>query len=145
MQYTVKLYKDLVAGTPDAATATLVATYGPTLSAVPLTSTQLNSSLFVSAESATPAIAALAAGTTVGSTVISWTAPTAPDLFAQSVNIFVGNSNSSGTTSSANVDGNVAGTATTATLAVPLVTAANFAGATIEYMDSSFRRYWTSF
>ena len=147
MQYTVKLYKDLVAGTPNAATATLVATYGPILSEAPLTSTQLKSSLFVSAESATPNIATLAAGATAGNTTISWTAPTAPELYAQSADIFVGNN--SATTSNANtygnVNGNVAGNATTATLAVPLVTGANYAGVTIEYMDDSFRRYWTSF
>ena len=61
MNYTIKLYKDLVPGTPNAANATLVATYGPTLPAAPLTNAQLNASLFVSAESATPAIAPLAA------------------------------------------------------------------------------------
>lgn len=56
--------------------------------------------------------------------------------------------NNSATTSNpntyGNVNGNVAGNATTATLAVPLVTGANYAGVTIEYMDDSFRRYWTS-
>ena len=112
-----------------------------------MTSTQLNSSLFVSTESATPAITTLAAGTTAASTTLSWTAPTAPDLFAQSADIYVGNN--SGTTSNANtygnVNGNVAGNATTATLSVPLVAGANYGGVTIEYMDSSFRRYWTSF
>jgi hypothetical protein len=145
MQYTVKLYKDLVAGTPDVATANLVATYGPTLSAVPLTSAQLNPSsvsLFASGTPMTSALVTDAMGTTVMNATISWTAPTAPDLFAQSASIWVGNSS---TQAYGNIDGNVAGNATTATLAVPLVAGANYAGVTIEYMDSSFRRYWTSF
>lgn len=149
MQYTIKLYKD-GSGTPGYANPgnTLVATYGPTLPAAPLTTTtpsaQLTANLFASGSPITSALLTDANGATVVNATISWTPPTAPDLYAQSADIWVGN-NSAGSTSYGNINGNVAGNATTATLAVPLVAGANYAGVTIEYMDSSFRRYWTSF
>lgn len=142
MEYTIKLYKDAVAGTPNASTATLVATYGLTLPAAPLTNAQLTSSLFASAESATPAILGLATGSTAGTTTVSWTAPTAAGLFASSVGIWVGNG---ANFTNDQVWGDAPGNATSASLAVPLVTGANYAGVTIEYMDRLFRQYWTSF
>ena len=148
MQYTIKLYKDGT-GTPSYTNTgnTLVATYGPTLPAAPLTNAQLTSSLFASAEAATPSILSLATGTTAGTTTVSWTAPTAAGLFASSVGIWVGNNTATTTTGNTYdwVNGDVAGNATSATLAVPQVSGANFAGVTIDYMDTLFREYWTSF
>lgn len=147
MQYTFKLYKDGT-GTPGYTNPgnTLVATYRPTLSAVPLATTtpsaQLTANLFASGTPMTSALLTDAMGTTVVNATISWTPPTAPDLFAQGADLWVGNSS---TNTYGNVNGNVAGNATTATLAVPLVAGANYAGVTIEYMDSLFRQYWTSF
>jgi hypothetical protein len=142
MKYTIKLYKDAVAGTPNVATATLVATYGLTLSAAPLTNAQLTSSLFASAESATPAILGLATGSAAGTSTVSWTAPTAAGLFASSVGIWVGNA---ANMTNDQVWGDVSGNAASVSLAIPLLPGANYAGVTIEYMDRLFRQYWTSF
>jgi len=143
MTYTVKLYQD-GPNPPNFAGATLLASYTSTLPAPPLTSTQLSSALFVTAGSATPSILSLATGSTAGTTTISWTAPTATGLFATAASIFVNDSNG--------VDGlnesvfqNIAGTATSTSLAVPLLANANGAGVTINYMDNSFRTYWTAF
>ncbi len=145
MKYTIKLYKDGATGTPSYANSTLVATYGPNLPAAPLTNAQLASSLFASAQTATPAILGLATGSTVANSTVSWTAPTASDLFASSVGIWVGNNTANTTNNYDQVMGDVAGNATSASLAVPLVAGANYAGVTIDYMDSTFRNYWTSF
>jgi len=148
MKYTIKLYKD-GSGTPSYTNPgnTLVATYGPTLTAAPLTNVQLNSALFASAESATPNILTLAAGSTAGSTTVSWTAPTASNISASSVNLWVGNSSASPTSANTygTITADVAGDATSASLAVPLVPNANYAGVTIDYMDTLFREYWTAF
>jgi hypothetical protein len=152
MKYTIKLYKD-GSGTPSYTNPgnTLVATYGPTLVAAPLTNALLASAsgpgLFATNESASPAILSLATGTTVTNTTVSWTAPTAPDLYATSVGIWVGNNLASPTTANTYdwVNQDLAGDATSASLAVPLVSGANYAGVTIDYLDNQFREYWTSF
>jgi len=154
MRYTVKLYKDGT-GTPGYNNSgnTLVATYGPNLPAAPLTNAQVTStaatsspsSLFATGQQATPSILSLATGATVGTAAISWTAPTASDLYASSVGVWVGNNTGATTNNYDQVNGDVAGNATRTTLAIPLVTGANYAGVTIDYMDSSFRNYWTSF
>ncbi|MBE0626125.1 MAG: hypothetical protein IH606_15065 [Burkholderiales bacterium] len=140
MTYTVKLYQD-GAGAPSFTNSTLLATYTSTLAAPPLTSTQLSSALFVTAGSATPSILSLATGSTAGTTTVSWTAPTAAGLFASSVHIFV--SDQSGVNDSVSKD--IPGTATSASLAVPQLANAANAGVTVNYMDNSFRTYWTTF
>ena len=142
MTYTVKLYKDPTTG-PSFADSTLLATYTSTLPAAPLTSTQLSSALFATAGSATPSILSLATGSTAGTATVSWTAPTAAGLFATSVNIFVNDNTLNGLNESESKD--IAGTATSASLAVPLLASASGAGITIDYMDKSFRTYWTAF
>ncbi len=146
-QYTIKLYKDLAPGTPNAATATLVATYHPILAAAPLTNALINTTptattgLFPTAETANPAILGLAQGSVAGTSTIAWTAPTAPNLYASAVNIYV--SNAGGVSNQNMID--VAGNVTSTTLTVPLLTGANGASVTISYTDNSFRNYWTSF
>ncbi len=146
-QYTIQLYKDLVSGTPNAATATLIATYHPILAAAPLTNALINTTptattgLFPTAETANPAILGLAQGSVAGTSTIAWTAPTAPNLYASAVNIYV--SNAGGTPNQNMI--NVAGNVTSTTLTVPLLTGATYGGVTISYMDNSFRNYWTSF
>lgn len=146
MQYTIKLYKDVVSGTPNALTATLVATYKTTLAAAPLTNAQLSSSLFASGSPVTSAILTDANGATVVSETISWAAPTAANLYGTSAGIWVGNNSSTVTGNTYGwVNTNISAGATSASLAVPLVPGANYAGVTIDYMDSLFRDYWTSF
>lgn len=140
MTYTAKLYKDLVAGKPNAATATLVASYEATLPAAPLTNAQLTSSLFPTAATATPAILGLATGATAATTTISWTAPTTTGLFVTGVGIEVWNSSAS-TETQRDLFGNV----TSTSIAVPQLANATNAGIKIDYVDNLYRAYWTGF
>lgn len=142
--YTIDLYKDGTPGTPSLANGTKIATYTTTLAAPPLTSTQLSAAMFVSGETATPAPLSLANSNTsaVGSSTISWTAPTASGLDASNVGIWVNNNTPGG---NAWTDKDIAGDATSVTLAVPQVAGATNAGVTIDYIDDAFRHYWTAF
>ena len=135
--YTVKLYQD------NATPATLsddilVATYNPTLLALPLQSAAMTSALFASNITASPTVVSAAA--TGGTVTVSWTAPTASGLYANSLNIYV--CDASGCQ---NIDANVASTATSAIITVPTIPGAITGdGATVEYVDSVFREIWTS-
>lgn len=135
--YTVKLYQDN--GTPSSLSDDiLVATYKQTILAAPLQSAAVTGALFASNISATPTVVSPApAG---GNVTITWTAPAGSGLYANSLNTCV--CNASGCQ---NVNQDLSGAQTSATLAVP-ATAAPITGdgATVEYNDSVFRTLWTS-
>ena len=83
--YTIKLYKDN--GTPtNLNDDTLLATYTDTLLAPPLLSTQL-SGVFPTNGVANPGLIAAATASSVTSSTITWTAPSAAGMYASNVNI----------------------------------------------------------
>ena len=134
--YTVTLYKDN--GTPTVPSDdTLVATYNPTMLALPLQSTALTSALFASNIAASPTV--LSAAATGGTVTVSWTAPTASGLYASSLDVYV--CNASGCQ---DINTSLSATATSAILTVPTTSGITGDGATVEYSDSVFRQIWTS-
>ena len=137
--YTFKIYKDN--GTPlDRSDDVLYATYTSRLEARPLTSTQLNASFFTSGASASPSL--LSAASTGATSNITWTAPTAPNMYASKVWVYISISGNSGG-NSASAD--IAPTATSASLAIPKTINAFSGNITTEYIDGSFREYWTGY
>jgi hypothetical protein len=135
--YTVKLYKDN--GTPtNFADDILVATYTAAIPAAPLQSALVTSALFASNIAATPTVTSAAA--TGGTVTLSWTAPTAGGLYANSLQL--------GVCSGAgcqNIDLNLSPTATSTIITVPMVSGTvTGTYATVEYSDSVFRSIWTS-
>ncbi|TLZ01889.1 MAG: hypothetical protein E6K36_10695 [Gammaproteobacteria bacterium] len=135
--YTVKLYKDNGTVT-DLTDDTLVATYNPTMLALPLQSTALTSALFAGNIAASPSV--LSAAPTGGTVTVSWTAPTASALYARSLDVFL--CNASGCQ---DINTDLSGTATSAIITVPAAPGTITGdGATVEYVDSVFREIWTS-
>jgi hypothetical protein len=116
----------------------LVATYTSEVLAAPLQSAALTSALFASNIAATPTV--LSAAPTGGTVKISWTAPTATGLYANSVDVYA--CNASGCQ---DVNLSLSSTQTSATISVPTTSGTVTGdGATVEYRDSVFRRVWTS-
>jgi hypothetical protein len=137
--YTIKIYKDNA--TPlNRSDDVLFATYTSRLEARPLTSAQLNASFFTSGASASPLL--LSAASTGATSNLTWTAPAAPNMYASNVFVFIAASGNSGG-NQADVD--VAPTATSASLAIPKTTNAFSASITTEYLDGSFREFWTGY
>jgi hypothetical protein len=137
--YTIKIYKDN--GTPsNRSDDVLFATYTSRLEARPLTSAQLNASFFTSNASASPAL--LTAAATGATSNITWTAPTAANMFASNVFIYI---SASGNSASQSADRDVAPTATSVSLAIPKTVNAVSASVTTEYVDGSFRGFWTGY
>ncbi len=134
--YTVKLYKDN--GTPTVSSDDiLVATYNPTMLALPLQSTALTSGLFASNIAASPTV--LSAAATGGTVTVSWKAPTASGLHASSLDVYV--CNASGCQ---DINTSLSAMATSAILTVPITPGITGDGATVEYRDSVFREIWVS-
>ena len=137
--YTIRIYKDN--GTPlNRSDDVLFATYTSRLAARPLTSTQLNASFFTSNASASPSL--LSAASTGATSNITWTAPTAPNMYASNVFVYI---TSSGNSSSNSADVDLAPTATSASLAIPKTPNAVYGSITTEYVDGSFREFWTGY
>jgi hypothetical protein len=134
--YTVKLYKDN--GTPSNLTDDiLVATYTSALLAAPLPSTALTSALFASNITASPTV--LSAAATGATVTVSWTAPTASGLSAQSLNVDVCNA-----AGCQGIDNNLIPGQVSATFSAPTTSSATGDDGTVEYTDSVFRTLWTS-
>lgn len=135
--YTVKLYKDN--GTPGNLTDDiLIATYTSELLAAPLQSTALTSALF--AGNIAASLSVLSAAPTGGTVNVSWTAPTASGLYANSLDLYL--CNASGCQ---DVNQNLSSTQTSLTISVPMTSGPITGdGATVEYTDSVFRTLWTS-
>lgn len=137
--YTFNIYKDN--GTPsDRSDDVLFATYTSRLDARPLTSTQLNDSFFTSGASASPSL--LSAASTGATSTITWTAPTAPNMYASNIFVFISTSNITG---SNQADADVGPAATSASLAIPKTANAFSGNITTEYVDGSFREFWTGY
>ena len=138
--YTVKLYMDN--GTPSVLNDDiLVATYNPTLLAVPLQSAAVTAALFASNIAASPTV--ISAAPTGGTVTVSWTAPTASALYARSINVYL--CNGSGSSACQEINTDLSPAATSAIITVP-VTSGTITGdgATVEYNDSVFRMLWTT-
>lgn len=143
-KYTFKLYDDN--GTPaNRGDDTLLATYNPTLFAAPLLNTQLKPALFPSIGSAylnqLATVVADANASTVQSFTAHWTSPTAPGLYASNAWINIWSSNSTQDIVSVDLPWN----ATSATIAIPLLSGTNHVNATLEYKDAGFRNYWSNY
>jgi hypothetical protein len=135
--YTVKLYKDN--GTPrNLSDDILVATYKPTLLAAPLLSASVTSALFASNITASPTV--ISAAPTGGTVTVTWKAPTATELYANSFNLYL--CNAAGCQS---INQNLSSAQTSTTISVPITSGKITGdGATVEYNDSVFRTFWAS-
>ena len=139
--YTIRLYTG-----SNPSTDTPVATYQPTLTALPLTSSQASAADFASGISATPSPQSLL--TNGGSSTVDWSAPSASGLYANNLNLYECasvpgvSSPQCGNYNVQLVPGQVSATLTIQ--AAP--SGSTFAGAGIQltYLDSLFRQYWTS-
>lgn len=137
--YTFKIYKDN--GTPlDRSDDVLFATYTSRLEARPLTSKQLNDSFFTSGASASPSL--LSAASTGATSTITWTAPTAPNMYASNVFVSISTSNNTGGNQA---DVNVGAAGTSVSLAITKTANAFSGNITTEYVDGSFREFWTNY
>lgn len=131
--YTVKIYKDN--GTPlNRSDDVLFATYTFRQEAPPLTSTQLDASFFTSNASASPSLSS--AASTGATSDITWTAPTAPNMYAWRVSVFIGGNH---------VEAGVEPAATSVSLAIPKTANVFSAGISTLYVDGSFRKFWTDY
>ena len=137
--YTIQLY---TGSSP--ATDTPVATYHPTLTALPLTSTQAGAADFASGITGSPAPASvLASGGTLN---VAWSAPSAGGLYANNLNLY-GCATLAGQTACNNYNQQLVPGQVAATLSISAApSGSTFAGAGLQltYFDSLFRQYWTS-
>lgn len=130
--YTVSFYN------VTANVTTTLATYTQQILAAPLMSSQLTTSIFPTNIKSSPSI--LTAAATGGTVNISWTAPVAKFVYASSINVFVSNSIGGG----GNLGVDLAPGQTQQLVTVPTTANAQGSGATVEYVDSSFRTIWAS-
>ncbi len=139
--YTIKLYKGSAP-----ATDTPVATYQPTLSVLPLDSTQAVAADFASGISFTPSPKTLLA--TGGTLNVAWSAPAASGLYPNNLNLYAcGNVPGSTTPQCDNYNAQLVPGQVSATISVNAApSGATFAGAGMQltYLDALFRQYWTS-
>jgi hypothetical protein len=135
--YSVKLYNDN--GTPsNLSDDILVATYQAATPAAPLQSASLTGALFASNIVASPTLFSVAP--TGGTVKVTWTAPTASDLYADSIGLYVCNASAC-----QSIFQDLSSTQTSANVSVPAVSGAITGdGATVEYTDSVFRTLWAS-
>ncbi len=139
--YTVNLYDDH--GTGSTSGASLLATYTVSIPAAPLLSgTQVGAALFPTGVVAPIDSQLLSAVNSASSSQnISWIAPAASGLYANSININIITS----PTVSQFVSANLAADAANATLTLPQVPGATSVSLGIDYVDSSFRNYWANY
>lgn len=137
--YTIQLYTG-----SNPATDTPVATYHPTLTALPLTSTQASAADFASGINLSPALASvLASGGTLN---VAWSAPSDGGLYANNLNLY-GCATLAGQTACNTYNQQLVPGQVTATLSISAApSGSTFAGAGLQltYLDSLFRQYWTS-
>ena len=137
--YTIQLYNG-----SNPATDTPLATYHPTLTVLPLTSTLAGAADFASGFTSTPKpSSAFASG---GTLTIDWSAPSASGLYANNLNLY-GCATLSGQTACNNYNTQLVPGQVAATLTIQAApTGSTFAGAGMQltYLDSLFRQYWTS-
>jgi hypothetical protein len=139
--YTIRLYTG-----SNPATDTPVATYQPTLTALPLTSSQASAADFASGITATPSPKSLL--TSGGSSTVDWSAPSASGLYANNLDLY-GCANVPGLTSQQCSNYNVQlvpgqVSATVSIQAAPSGSTFAGGGMQLTYLDSLFRQYWTS-
>jgi hypothetical protein len=142
--YTVRLYHDN--NTPaDLSDDTLFATYTQEILAAPLQSAALTYALFPDAFTADPTVVSAATSSAApGTSTISWIAPTASGLYANSVRVKVGGFTTSPTLAVYGNATDIPVAATSVSASVPYVPEAGFGGVSVIYNDSLFRRYSAS-